>query len=153
MRFSSSSSLHSSIFHIFFSLCVVLLNFGCDDEPSVASTFDVLIKTNVELGNAPLKVEFTTEKNGPLSGEYTWEWDFGNEQKSEEESPTYTFDEPGTYTVKVVVIEQQSGSTGSAETVIEVVAEASLSVSDVNFAPTLSRCNMATFSSKCLGKT
>jgi PKD repeat protein len=135
MRFSSFSTLHSLLFFFSFSLLIGITGVGCDDE-SVVSTFDVIIKTNVELGNAPLRVEFTTEKNGPLDGDYVWAWDFGNDEQSEEESPTFVFEDPGTYTVQVEIIEQKSGAVATKTTIIEVVEEASLSVSDLNFAPT-----------------
>jgi len=55
----------------------------------------VAIPTN---GTAPLTVYFTDQStNDPTS----WQWEFGNGESSEEQNPTYTYNDVGTYTVKL----------------------------------------------------
>jgi len=49
-------------------------------------------------GTAPLIVYFTDQStNNPTS----WQWDFGNGESSTEQSPSYTYNDAGTYTVKL----------------------------------------------------
>jgi len=52
-------------------------------------------------GTAPLTVTYTDESTGMID---TWEWDFGdNSDLSGEQNPSYTYDNPGTYTVSLIV--------------------------------------------------
>jgi PKD repeat protein len=53
-------------------------------------------------GSAPLSVDFTDLSAGTI---YSWSWDFDNDgiEDSRDQNPTYTFSEPGTYTVKLEV--------------------------------------------------
>ncbi len=51
-------------------------------------------------GTAPLKVTFMDESiNSPDS----WSWDFGDEWQANEQNPSHTYTEPGTYTVTLEV--------------------------------------------------
>jgi len=51
-------------------------------------------------GDAPLPVEFIdTSINSPTS----WAWDFGDENASNEQNPTHTYNIPGTYNVTLTV--------------------------------------------------
>jgi len=55
---------------------------------------------DVTSGAAPLTVNFTDlSANNPTS----WEWDFGNGDKSNLQKPTYTYRSTGTYTVTLTV--------------------------------------------------
>ena len=62
------------------------------------------IQFDVSTGHAPLNVEFTDlSGSNPLTN--NWEWDFNNDGiiDSYEQNPTWTFDEPGVYPVKVTL--------------------------------------------------
>lgn len=59
-------------------------------------------------GTAPLGVSFTDKSTGQIS---SWSWDFGNGATSAEKSPQYTYQVPGTYTVKLTV----TGPGGSSQ--------------------------------------
>lgn len=48
-------------------------------------------------GYAPLTVDFTDESTGATS----WSWAFGDGGTSNDQNPTYTYDDPGTYTVEL----------------------------------------------------
>ncbi len=51
-------------------------------------------------GTAPLRVYFSDTSTGTIS---SWLWDFGDGYRSEVSSPSHTFKEPGTYTVRLTV--------------------------------------------------
>ena len=51
---------------------------------------------NASAGNAPFAVAFTDTSTGSPGW---WRWDFGDGNTSTAQSPTYTYTEPGTYTV------------------------------------------------------
>ena len=54
-------------------------------------------------GNAPLNVQFTDQSTG--SGTLTYQWDFNNDAvvDSTSQNPSYTYNTPGTYAVKLTV--------------------------------------------------
>ena len=49
---------------------------------------------------APMEVYFTDFSTGDID---SWYWSFGDGQYSAEQNPTHTYDEPGTYTVSLMV--------------------------------------------------
>lgn len=51
-------------------------------------------------GTAPLRVYFSDTSTATIS---SWLWDFGDGYRSEVSSPSHTFKEPGTYTVRLTV--------------------------------------------------
>ncbi len=65
------------------------------DPPPVAS-FEATPTT----GETPLQVTFTDSSTGAIT---SWAWDFGDGATSTEQHPTYTYTEPGTYTVSLTV--------------------------------------------------
>ncbi|MCM5529043.1 PKD domain-containing protein [Parasegetibacter sp. NRK P23] len=67
---------------------------------------------NVTQGCAPLSVRFTDQSTG--SPQF-WNWDFGNGQLSNLQNPTVNFSTPGTYTVTLVV-RNQDGVDGETKT-------------------------------------
>ena len=78
---------------------------ACDADFSAAPT----------RGPAPLTVRFTDESTGGIS---TWSWDFGDGGTSDDQNPSHTYTEPGTYTVSLDV----SGACGRAiETKIDYI--------------------------------
>ncbi len=68
-------------------------------------------------GVAPLEVTFTNTSTGDYT---TSAWDFGDGESSMETSPTHTYTEPGTYTVRLNV----TGPGGSDTDTVDVVVEA-----------------------------
>lgn len=54
---------------------------------------------DVTSGEAPLTVNFTSE----MQAAGTFAWDFGDEGTSTDENPTHIYEDPGTYTVEVLV--------------------------------------------------
>ncbi|TET83275.1 MAG: PKD domain-containing protein, partial [Desulfobacteraceae bacterium] len=57
-------------------------------------------------GIAPLEVSFADSSTGEID---TWSWTFGDGGSSTAQHPTYTYDDPGTYTVSLAV----TGPSGS----------------------------------------
>lgn len=118
------------------ALVVGLVGFAlgaCDD--SEAPTFEVRIVAEPVTGNAPLVVTFDSESRGPLGASYTYAWDFGDGQTSDEATPTHTFEAVGAYPVRLVMTADGGGGSGEATTTIEVAASADLAVSEVAFTP------------------
>lgn len=56
--------------------------------------------TNPTSGTAPLNVDFTDLSSG---GPTAWLWEFGDGTTSPEQSPSHTYETPGTYTVSLTV--------------------------------------------------
>ena len=71
-------------------------------------------------GPAPLVVQFSATGLDPQGGELMYEWDFGDDSGSFEQSPRHTYSEPGTYTATVTVTDPQ-GKTGTDT--VEIVVE------------------------------
>jgi PKD repeat protein len=55
-------------------------------------------------GHAPLEVQFTDESLGDVTG---WKWDLDGDGAvdSEQQNPTWTYDEPGSYTVSLEILD------------------------------------------------
>ena len=81
------------------SLCMMI---ACDDE-APPQRFDVLVTVDQSEANAPATLRFDSRNNGPLSGEYTYQWRFGDGAESAEASPEHTFEEPGEYEVTLTL--------------------------------------------------
>ena len=71
-------------------------------------------------GPAPLVVQFSATGLDPQGGELLYEWDFGDDSGSFDQSPRHTYSEPGTYTATVTVTDPQ-GKTGTDT--VEIVVE------------------------------
>ena len=56
---------------------------------------------NVTSGCGPLTVQFTDQSTGSPTG---WNWEFSNGTLSSVQNPGVTFNAPGTYSVKLVVL-------------------------------------------------
>jgi hypothetical protein len=77
------------------------------------------LTANGTRGVAPATFEFGTDIRGGVPP-YTFDWDFGDgSQESNSESVVHTFDEPGTYTVTMTVVDSV-GQAGSASIGITV---------------------------------
>ena len=63
--------------------------------PAPAFTIDTL------QGDYPLTVTFEDQSTGPIS---LWAWDFGDGESSNEQNPSHTYTEAGTYSITLTVI-------------------------------------------------
>ena len=70
-------------------------------EVRVAPTADFF--TDKRSGTAPLTVRFTDSSNGTAPLTYAWDFTNDGDEDSDLKDPTFTYDEPGTYTVKLTV--------------------------------------------------
>ena len=83
------------------------------------------LTANGTRGVAPATFEFGTDMSGGVPP-YTFDWDFGDgSQESNRENVVHTFDEPGTYTVTMTVVDGvgQAGSASIGITVEEGLTE------------------------------
>ena len=71
--------------------------------------------SNVTQGYAPLTIKFTDQSENATG----WNWDFGGDATSTEQSPVHTFSEAGNYTVKLTVSNENGKNSTSA--IIEVL--------------------------------
>ncbi len=110
-----------------------ILTFGCDDEPNIGS-FDVLVSVDREVDNAPATFTFSSQNNGPLEGAYTYLWQFGDGEESEEESPSHRYQLPGDYEVSLTLSEG-SGAQGTGNVRVKVMPSVNLEVGSLNFSP------------------
>jgi len=90
------------------SITYALIN---DTEPKANFT------ANVTSGFAPLTVQFN-DSSVSYDGIIAWEWDFNGDGiiDSNEQNPTYTYDEAGTYTVSLTVYEADGDSDTETKT-------------------------------------
>jgi PKD repeat protein len=63
-------------------------------------------------GVTPLTVQFNDTSTGPHDH---WEWEFGDGNKSAEQKPLYTYNQPGSYTVKLII----SNASGEQATTVQ----------------------------------
>jgi len=83
----------------------------------------------------PTKVDYATDFSVTVSGgigEYTYEWNFGDDSTSEAATPTHTFTTPGTYTVTVTVWDELENMQTCS---FELVVNPPLSLSDCQADP------------------
>lgn len=92
-----------------FNVSIVAVNeFGCTDTftlpapVAVQATPDARFTPSVSSGCTPLNVQFTNTSIN-LTGE-TYLWDFGNGQTSASANPAIIYSNPGTYTIKLIVL-------------------------------------------------
>ncbi|RLE78617.1 MAG: hypothetical protein DRJ51_09235, partial [Thermoprotei archaeon] len=90
------------------SITYALIN---DTEPKANFT------ANKTSGSAPLTVHFN-DLSQSYDGITTWEWDFDEDgvTDSNEQNPTYTYDEAGTYTVSLTVYKADGDSDTETKT-------------------------------------
>ena len=83
--------------------------------------------------NEPPVADFTYTKDGlrvefidnsyDIDGDVVdWAWDFGDDELSSKQNPTHTYDESGTYTVTLIVTDNE-GDTGTTSKEVTVVAD------------------------------
>lgn len=83
---------------------------SCQKEPS--ASFD-LSKTNVDVNES---IQFT---NTTLDGD-SYEWEFGDGGTSKAENPSYSYSEPGTYTVTLTAFSKNGKKTNRASAIVKV---------------------------------
>ena len=93
--------------HRFSLLVVLLLLIGGVLIPTGCARFDGVadFSADATLGEKPLVVRFTPAVEGTVR---RWIWNFGDGQTSTERRPEHTYDDPGTYTVLLIVFPRWS---------------------------------------------
>jgi len=114
---------------LIFALCALS---ACDDTDAPPGRFDVLIEVESTQVNAPSTLSFSAINNGPLEGSYLYAWRFAELGESDEEAPSFLFEDEGSHEVTLTVTEEDSGARGEASVIIEVLPEVSLSLSALN---------------------
>lgn len=84
------------------------------------------------IGNAEEPIQFTGSASGGMEP-YTWLWDFGDEDTSDEQNPTHTYDEPGEYEVTLTVTDAFSDTASDSTTAtVSEVLEPELKISKIS---------------------
>ncbi len=86
---------------------------------TVGRPLELRLKGELPRGPAPLTAAFGAVALGGVPP-YTYRWEFGDGTTSTEEAPYHTYDAPGTYVVKVTVVEG-SGHSATLSTTVEVL--------------------------------
>lgn len=71
------------------------------------------------VGCVPLEIQFT-DSSYSLFGIGDWTWYFGDEDSSTQENPTYTFEEPGVYSIGLKVVDGNGVSEITRESLVVV---------------------------------
>jgi len=102
---------------------------------------EAAFEVNLNAGFAPLTIEFTDMSQGNIE---TWLWNFGIQQEnstqnetSTEQNPSFTYEKPDTYTVKLTVTDKN----GQEETI-----EKEIVVKELQLVPLMVRANNNTMS-------
>ncbi len=95
----------------------------------VRERLNAAIQANKTLGEVPFTVEFKDMSTGEKQN---WFWDFGDSTTSDQQNPIHTYNESGTYTVRLIVTDDYGADTLVKEDYIEVLEymEADFSISD-----------------------
>lgn len=91
-----------------------LLTASCALPVGVSPSFT----TDVTAGNAPLTVNCTDTSTGSPD---TWEWAAGNGETSLIQNPTFVFNDPGTYQIRLTASNAQGGGTISKHIIVNPV--------------------------------
>jgi hypothetical protein len=76
-------------------------------------------------GVAPLTVAFSVTASDPDGDALSYSWDFGDGNSSDQQNPTHTYTEPGTYEAELTVSDGELSASGSV-TVTVTVGEPSI---------------------------
>lgn len=97
-----------------------------DDEPLADFT------AQPPSGTAPLEVQFQDHSIGDISA---WQWDFGDDYHSEVQHPLHTFENPGQYSVNLIVTGPAGSDTLAKQNYIIVTETLVHPVADFNAEP------------------
>lgn len=101
-----------------------------EPEPPLAS-----IRATPSAGSPPLEVQFFAGAVDPKGGEFNYVWDFGDDTPAGSGAvATHTFEQPGTYLVRLTATNLSTGNSGEATT--RIVVSASLPTASVIATPT-----------------
>ena len=78
-------------------------NSGARGQVSITVIPKVDFIATPTLGKAPLMVQFSDVSTTGNKEIKEWSWNFGDGTGSEESNPNHTYEEPGTYTVKLTI--------------------------------------------------
>ncbi|MDH4067715.1 MAG: PKD domain-containing protein, partial [Dehalococcoidia bacterium] len=78
----------------------------CDIEVTVNNGPMADFWSDVQSCSNPLTVQFTDQSIPGDNDIVSWEWDFGDGETSADQSPSHTYDTPGTYTVILTVTDE-----------------------------------------------
>lgn len=87
-----------------------------------------IFSTDINSGPADLTVNFT-DYSLPVGGLFEWHWDFDNDGviDSYDQNPSYTYTQPGTYSVKLTVSDGVNSNTTIKENMITVLPNNNIS--------------------------
>jgi len=87
--------------------------------------FDFDIETDSDVGEAPLKVEFTARLDEDLPGPFYFQWDFGDGARDVSNPTTHVYHKPGEYTANVTVTNAQGQhATREVEITVDELSDA-----------------------------
>ena len=96
---------------------------GEGDEPGVIDPLQPDFAVNVQLGQAPLVVQFTDLTVPPDKAQITsWLWDFGDGANSTEQHPAHEYALPGLYDVTLTVTTDSASETRTKHQLVRVAA-------------------------------
>jgi len=98
----------------------------------VAPPLFVDFEFNPRVGCAPLTVDFTNKSINAVPGSYLW--DFGDGHTSVVENPTYTFEEPGVYSISLTA--SNAGGLTYTEVKNDIIVVVEPPVIDITASPT-----------------
>ncbi len=111
---------------------------GCAESDPPAQDYDaptVTIDAEPTAGIAPLNVTFSATVDGG-SGDYAYEWDFGDGSSSDRAEPSHRYTEAGVYTVTLVVRDQTSLLDSEPQSVEVQVADNDTPAASASASPT-----------------
>lgn len=106
-----------------------LLNLYSDDFSDAPEELNVKINAP-STGKVGQSISFSATVSGGTSYEYAWDFDEDSVPDSTDETPSYTYQKEGTYTVTLIVSDASAGSYGGDETTINITAGGTSGSSD-----------------------
>lgn len=107
------------------SLTAIEVDGNCNTRTKTIKAISSTKTTFVAEASGPLGVQFSNVSTS--SSNATWLWDFGDGWLSTDQNPSHTYDEPGTYTVSLSIVENVSDPLGP-DTLTSVVSSASAEI-------------------------